>query len=94
MNQRAIAIALLFAAAATGVFAKGGGSHAGSYSPGTGSKSSSTAVHGYVKKDGTYVEPHQRSTPDSKFDNNWTTKGNDNLYTGKGGSRVSEPQKK
>lgn len=61
-----------------------------SYSPGTGSKSSSTQVHGYVKKDGTYVEPHQRSTPDHKFDNNWSTKGNANPYTGKDGSSVTD----
>lgn len=30
-----------------------------------------THVHGYVKKDGTVVEPHERSTPnDRKYDNN------------------------
>jgi hypothetical protein len=66
----------------------------GAPAPGTGSKASSTHVKGHVKKDGTYVAPHQKSTPDSKFENNWTTKGNDNLYTGKDGTKVSEPPKK
>lgn len=68
---------------------RGGGAAA----PGTGSKSSSTHVKGHTKKDGTYVEPHRRSTPDQKFENNWTTKGNDNLYTGKDGTRVTKPEK-
>jgi hypothetical protein len=50
-------------------------------------------VHGYVKKDGTYVAPHNRSTPDKKFENNWTTKGNNNPITGASGTRVTEPKK-
>jgi hypothetical protein len=71
-------------------FAKGGGS----YSPGTGSKAASSHVKGYYKKDGTYVEPYKRSTPDAEFENNWTTKGNINLNTGKLGTRVTEPSRK
>jgi hypothetical protein len=75
----------------TGHAGKRGG---GAPAPGTGSKSSSTHVSGHIKKDGTYVEGHRRSTPDQKFENNWTTKGNDNLYTGKDGTRVNEPAKR
>jgi hypothetical protein len=81
-------------------FARGGGggdhsgghSHSGSsYSPGTGSTSSSTHVHSYTTKDGTYVPAHEKSKADHNFNNNWTTKGNDNPYTGKEGSRVTPP---
>lgn len=73
-----------------------GGSHGGghshsSYSPGTGSSHESHSVHGYVKKDGTYVAPHQQSDPDHRFENNWTTKGNQNPYTGADGTRVTPP---
>ena len=48
-------------------------------------------VRGYYRKDGTYVQPHYRSRPDGNFDNNWSTKGNVNPYTGKEGTRVSPP---
>lgn len=51
----------------------------------------SVYVRGYVRKDGTYVQPHYRSAPDGKFHNNWSTKGNVNPYTGKPGTRVSPP---
>lgn len=44
-----------------------------------------TYVNGYRRKDGTYVRPHYRSTPDNSFSNNWSTKGNTNPYTGKPG---------
>jgi len=43
------------------------------------------SVDGYTKKNGTYVAPHQRTSPDSSFHNNWSTKGNSNPYTGKKG---------
>jgi len=43
-------------------------------------------VEGYTKKNGTYVAPHYKSTPNkSKFDN-YNTKGNINPYTGKKGT--------
>ena len=43
-------------------------------------------VRGYIKKNGTYVAPHYRSSPNkSKFDN-FSTKGNYNPYTGKKGT--------
>jgi hypothetical protein len=74
----------------------GGGGHSSSsshYSPGTGSSHSSTSVRGYTRKDGTYVAPHQRSKPDGDFKNNWSTKGNQNPYTGKEGTRQSPPQR-
>ena len=42
-------------------------------------------VNGYYKKDGTYVQPHYRSDPNSTPDDNWSTKGNVNPYTNKPG---------
>lgn len=44
-------------------------------------------VDGYTKKDGTRVEPHHRSSPNDRKDDNYGTKGNDNPYTGEKGSR-------
>lgn len=46
-------------------------------------------VRGYTRKDGTYVSPHYRSSPDGIFSNNWSTKGNVNPYTGKIGTKTS-----
>ena len=39
-------------------------------------------VKGYYRSDGTYVQPHMRSTPDSSYKNNWSTSPNVNPYTG------------
>ncbi len=46
-----------------------------------------TYVKGYYKKNGTYVEPHYRSSPNSTPNDNYSTKGNINPYTGKEGTR-------
>ena len=95
MNKfQTVIVVLTIATVATFAAAKGGGRHSNSVGPGTGSSSSSTPVHGYTKKDGSYVEPHQRSTPDKKFENNWTTKGNENPHTGKDGSQLTDPSNK
>src|SRR3954454_7303803 len=45
-------------------------------------------VDGYSRKDGTYVPPHYRSDPDGNFNNNWSTKGNVNPYTGQEGTKT------
>ena len=44
-------------------------------------------VNGYVKKDGTYVAPYYRSSPNSTTLDNYSTKGNVNPYTGKAGTK-------
>lgn len=44
-------------------------------------------VNGYDRKDGTYVEPHYRSAPDSTRNNNFSTRGNTNPYTGEVGTK-------
>ncbi|MGQ3888236.1 hypothetical protein ACQUW5_04270 [Legionella sp. CNM-1927-20] len=43
-------------------------------------------VKGYQKSNGTYVEPHYRSSPNNTTSDNWSTKGNINPYTGKEGT--------
>lgn len=47
----------------------------------------STRVRSHVRKDGTYVAPHRRTTPDSSRSNNWSTKSNTNPDTGKKGTK-------
>jgi len=48
---------------------------------------STVDVRGYYRKDGTYVPPHKRTAPDERFENNWSTVGNVNPYTGKPGTK-------
>jgi hypothetical protein len=48
---------------------------------------SKTHVHGYTRKDGTYVAPHDRSKPNHSKRDNWSTKGNVNPETGKPGEK-------
>ena len=43
-------------------------------------------VHGYYRKDGTYVQPYHRSSPDNTPTNDYDFKGNVNPYTGKQGT--------
>ena len=40
-------------------------------------------VRGYVRKDGTYVQPHYRTAPDSTPRNNYSYPGNFNPNTGR-----------
>ena len=44
-------------------------------------------VGGYVKSDGTYVQPYYRTSPDETRSNNYSTSGNINPYTGEAGTR-------
>lgn len=50
-----------------------------------------TYVGGYLRSDGTYVEPHMRSDPNETVLDNWSTKGNINPYTGEEGTRNVNP---
>lgn len=47
----------------------------------------SVKVDGYTKKDGTVVVPHNRTAPNKTKNDNWSTKGNVNPYTGKAGTK-------
>lgn len=44
-------------------------------------------VRGYTRKDGTYVQSHMRSRPNSTTADNYSTKGNVNPYTGQVGTK-------
>ncbi|GAB4393887.1 MAG: hypothetical protein Tsb005_14050 [Gammaproteobacteria bacterium] len=46
-----------------------------------------THVNGYIRKNGTYVQPHYRTTPNHSRLDNWSTRGNTNPHTGKAGTR-------
>lgn len=48
---------------------------------------SQTHVRGYTRSDGTYVQPHYRTAPNTTRNDNWTTQGNVNPYTGQEGAR-------
>jgi len=45
------------------------------------------SVRGYQRSDGTYVQPSHRSDPNGNANDNWSTKGNTNPYTGKEGTK-------
>jgi hypothetical protein len=53
--------------------------------------SADTYVNGYTRKDGTYVAPHHRSSPDNSRLNNWSSQGNTNPYTGQQGTQNPYP---
>lgn len=46
-----------------------------------------TWVNGYTRSNGTYVQGHYRSSPNGTVNDNWSTKGNTNPYTGKAGTK-------
>jgi len=50
-------------------------------------------INGYTRSNGTYVAPHMRSDPDGNPNNNWSTKGNVNPYTGQQGTKSVQPVK-
>lgn len=45
-------------------------------------------VRGYVTKNGTYVQPHYRTSPNNTVFDNWSTYPNVNPYTGNVGTKV------
>lgn len=45
---------------------------------------------GYIKRDGTYVQPHQKTAPNKSRDDNYSTKGNTNPFTGAKGSKPTD----
>lgn len=60
-----------------------------SYKPsGYGSNPRSTRNKGYVKKNGSYVAPHFKSKSNQTQYDNWSTRGNQNIFTGKKGYKT------
>lgn len=58
---------------------------------GKGASGGTVTVRGHFRKDGAYVPPHKRTAPDGSFQNNWSTAGNTNPYTGEEGKVVTPP---
>ena len=54
------------------------------------STSSTTTVRGYHKSNGTYVQGHTRTSPNSTNWDNYSTMGNSNPYTGSTGTRARD----
>lgn len=48
-------------------------------------------VHGYTRQNGTYVQPYERSSPNSTRYDNYSTRGNVNPYTGQLGTESATP---
>lgn len=46
-----------------------------------------TYVRGHYRKDGTYVQPHYRSSPNGSYNDNWSVSPNVNPHTGRQGTR-------
>ena len=52
-----------------------------------------SSVHyqsGYIKENGTYVQPHYKTNENSTNHDNFSTSGNTNIYTGKSGYRAKD----
>ncbi|AXW40048.1 hypothetical protein HFK86_26015 [Ralstonia pseudosolanacearum] len=87
------AIVILLCAAATVVFARGSGSSAGgrshsSHTPGGYyGYSGEHYTNGYTRRDGTHVDGHFQTNPNSTQRDNWSAKGNVNPHTGKEGTK-------
>jgi len=48
------------------------------------------SVNGYYRKDGTYVQPYDRSAPNNPLYDNYSSKGTRNPWTGERGSERNE----
>jgi hypothetical protein len=49
-------------------------------------------VQGYTTKRGQVVQPYERTIPDGTRDNNFSTKGNMNPFTGKNGDKPTDAE--
>lgn len=80
----AMALTLSGNAFARGSSFGGHSSQKSSYSNGS---RSDHAISGYTRSNGTYVRPSHATNPDFTRNNNYSTKGNVNPYTGKFGTK-------
>jgi hypothetical protein len=54
------------------------------------SSSGEVSVRGYYKSNGTYVAPYTRTSPNGTKNDNWSTVGNTNPYTGRQGTQQGD----
>ena len=52
--------------------------------------SQTTTTKGYVKSNGTYVEPHTKTSSNGTNTDNFSTQGNTNPYTGASGTKAAD----
>lgn len=85
-------LALILLMTATASFASG--SHSSGYSSHSSNSiyqsTGSHSVSGYTRQDGTYVAPHMQTNPNSTRNDNWSTRGNINPYTGQYGTKPGD----
>lgn len=81
--MRANAMKLFAIIIATGLFAM---THAEARGGGR-SSSGSHSVSGHFRSNGTYVQPHRATNPNTSKLDNWSTRGNVNPYTGQSGTK-------
>jgi hypothetical protein len=90
MNKLKITLlAAVLAVAPGAVFARGGGHGASQYSSGH-VNSSSHVVHGYTRRDGAVVHSYHATNPNGTRNDNYSTRGNVNPYTGKAGAKARD----
>ena len=84
-------VAALSFAAVSAADARGGGHGSGSHSSASSSRSRSASgdhyVPGYVRKDGTVVQGYYATNPNGTRNDNYSTRGNVNPYTGEPGTK-------
>lgn len=84
-----VAVIAISVALSGSVYARGSsfGSHSSFKSDYSSGSRSDHSVSGYTRSNGTYVRPSHATNPDSTRNNNYSTKGNVNPYTGKSGTK-------
>jgi len=90
MTKGLFLVALVAAVALSGnVYARGSsyGGHSTYKSSYSSMGRSDHAISGYTRSNGTYVQPSHATNPDVTRNNNYSTKGNVNPYTGKYGTK-------
>lgn len=80
--RRALLATVAVLMASTPVLARGGG---GGHSSG-----GSHSVSGYTRSNGTYVAPSHATNPNSTRNDNYSTRGNTNPYTGQAGTKAPD----
>lgn len=90
MRKALLMAALAAAVALSGnVYARGSsfGGHSSYKSSSAYGGRSDHSISGYTRSNGTYVQPSHATNPDTTRNNNYSTKGNVNPYTGKFGTK-------
>ena len=91
--MRILVLGMAFTFALT-VSAQARGGHGGGYGGHSSSHASTPGDHvvsGYTRSNGTYVAPYHATNPNSTKNDNYSTVGNVNPYTGQTGTKPSGP---